>query len=340
MSYTALAITWFGLWGTLWAVYFMLDGFDLGVGILYPFIAKDDSERKLLLNTIGPFWDGNEVWLITAGGATFAAFPTTYALMFSYLYLPLMLILLGLIFRGTAIEFMNKSDHQSWRKAWKWAFFSGSLLVTLLFGVAFANIFQGLAMDDSGYHGTLLSLLNPYGLLGGLVFIALFSLTGAIWIAAKTMSHLSERALTYASKLWVIALILAGIFLIYTSVATNLYRNYLQQPILWIVPGLAVVALLFTRRFLQKKDAIRAFFASSVTILMTIYTTIIGLYPNMIPSSIDEKYSLTIFNSSSSEYTLRIMFYVAIIFVPIVIAYQIFVYKIFSDKVTEQDSHY
>lgn len=340
MSYTTLAIIWFILWGVLWAVYFMLDGFDLGVGILFPFIAKDQKERSHLINAIGPFWDGNEVWLITAGGATFAAFPTTYAVMFSYLYLPLMLILLGLIFRGTGIEFMHQSDNPTWRKAWKWAFFGGSLLVTLLFGVAFANIFQGLPMDAEGYHGGLLALLNPYGLLGGLLFVILFSLSGAIWVSVKTMDPLSDRALNLSKKIWYIALIITAIFLIYTNFATNLFDNYIEHPVWFVLPLLAVIAMILTFVFIQKKSAVKAFFANSATIFLIIFTGFRGLYPNMIPSSIDSSFNLTIFNSSSSQYTLNIMFYVAIIFVPIVILYQIFMYKIFSSKVTDEDSHY
>jgi len=340
VTYTTLTIIWFALWAILWAVYFMLDGFDLGVGILYPFIAKEETEQKHLLNTIGPFWDGNEVWLVTAGGATFAAFPTTYALMFSYLYLPLMLILLGLIFRGTAIEFMNKSEGSAWRNSWKWAFFSGSFLVSFIFGVAFANIFQGLPMDGNGYQGTFLGLLNFYGILGGILFVSLFSLTGAIWIAFKNHEPLLQKAINYASRLWYITLILVVVFLIRTYYDTSLYTNYIQTPTWLIVPVFAIVAFLLSMFFIKRKEPGKAFFASSAAIIGIIFTGMVGLFPNMIPSSIDPLYSLTAFNSRSSEYTLNIMFYVAIIFVPIVIAYQIFIYKIFSFKVTDKDSHY
>ncbi len=340
MSYTALAITWFGLWGLLWAVYFMLDGFDLGVGMLYPFLTKNEMDRKMLLNSIGPVWDGNEVWLITAGGATFAAFPTTYALMFSYLYTPLMLILFGLIIRGTAIEFMNKETNKAWENSWKWAFFAGSVTVSLLLGVAFANIFKGLPMDANGYHGTLLTLLNPYGILGGILFVVLFLLTGSIWISVKTEDILHDRSMKFASSIWYVVLVAAVLFLVYSYFATNLFTNYIDNPVWSIIPILAVSALVLVRVFLLKKDAVKAFFASSVTILTTIFFGIVGLFPNMIPSSIDPKYSLTLYNSSSSQYTLNIMFFVAIIFVPIVISYQIFVYKIFSGKLSEEDMHY
>ncbi|TCS83700.1 cytochrome d ubiquinol oxidase subunit II [Tepidibacillus fermentans] len=340
MTYTTLIIIWFALWGLLWAVYFMLDGFDLGVGMLYPFLAKDENERKLLLNSIGPFWDGNEVWLITAGGATFAAFPTTYAVMFSFFYLPFMLILLGLIFRGTAIEFMNKSEGQTWKDLWKWALAAGSFLVAFLFGVAFANIFHGLPIDEQGYHGTLISLLNSYGILGGLLFTGLFILSGSIWIGIKTDNELSERVMNFSSKMWYGVLVLAVIFLVQTYFETSLYDIYIENPIWLIDLAIAVISLLLTKVFINKKDAIKAFITHSLLIVSTTFFGIIGLYPNMLPSSIDSKHSLTVFNSASSEYTLKIMFIVAIIFVPIVIFYQIMMYKIFSGKITEKDAHY
>jgi len=340
MTYTGLITIWFALWGLLWAVYFMLDGFDLGVGMLYPFLAKNEQERKLLLNSIGPFWDGNEVWLVTAGGATFAAFPTTYAVMFSFFYLPFMLILLGLIFRGTAIEFMNKSENSTWKLFWKWAFAGGSFIVVFLFGVAFANIFQGVAIDAEGYHGSFLSLLNGYGVLGGLLFTGLFILSGSIWISYKTSGVLSERAIEFSGKMWYIVLLLAVLFLIQSYFTTSLYDNYFQNPLWFLIIFFAVVFLFITKVFITKKHALTAFITQSIFVLLTTFFGIIGLYPNMIPSNIDKRFSLTAFNSSSSEYTLRIMFYVVIIFVPIVIFYQIMMYRIFSGKITDQDAHY
>ncbi|WP_339063691.1 cytochrome d ubiquinol oxidase subunit II [Tepidibacillus marianensis] len=340
MTYTTLIIIWFALWGLLWAVYFMLDGFDLGVGMLYPFLAKDEQERKLLLNSIGPFWDGNEVWLVTAGGATFAAFPNTYAVMFSFFYLPFMLILLGLIFRGTAIEFINKSENEIWKKLWKWALAGGSFIVVFLFGVAFANIFQGVAIDAAGYHGSLLSLLNGYGVLGGLLFTGLFILSGAIWSSYKTSGPLSERAIKFSGMMWYGVVVLAVLFLIQSYFSTSLYDNYIEKPLWFIVLAIAVLSLFLTKVFIAKQEALTAFITHSLFIILTTFFGIIGLYPNMIPSNLDKKFSLTVFNSSSSEYTLRIMFYVAIIFVPIVIFYQFMIYKIFSSKITDQDIHY
>ena len=333
----AFQIIWFILWGTLWAVYFMLDGFDFGVGILHNFIAKNETEKRVTLNTVGPLWDGNEVWLLTAGGATFAAFPTTYALMFSYLYSALLLTLFSLIIRGVSLEFRGKVDNDTWRKGWDIGIFLGSFLPALLFGVAFGNIFHGLSMDANGYHGTLLSLLNPYGLLTGALFVLLFLVHGALWLALKSDDTLSERAGNLANKLWYILLLVAVAFLVSTYFATNLYANYFKNLILLIVPVVAVLSLILIKLFALRKGYLGAFYASCLTIVLVVFTGVIGLYPNLIPSSIDPSYSLTIFNSSSSVYTLKIMTVVALIFVPIVIAYQIWMYSIFRHKTTALD---
>ena len=184
-------VTWFILWAVLWAVYFMLDGFVLGTGMLHYFLTRNDSEKKVLINTVGPVWDGNEVWLVTAGGATFAAFPKTYALMFSYLYSALLLLLFGLIIRGVSLEFRGKINSDGWKKAWDLGIFVGSALPALLFGVAFGNIFSGLPMDAAGYHGSLLSLLNPYGLLTGALFVLMFLTHGSLYVCVKTEGELS-----------------------------------------------------------------------------------------------------------------------------------------------------
>jgi cytochrome d ubiquinol oxidase subunit II len=330
-------IIWFVLWGVLWAVYFMLDGFDFGAGILYNFVAKDETEKKMIVKTIGPVWNGNEVWLLTAGGATFAAFPTTYALMFSYLYSALLLVLFSLILRGVSLEFREKSDNPGWKKGWDLGVFLGSFLPALLFGVAFGNIFQGLPMDGDGYHGTLLSLLNPYGLLTGVLFVLLFLVHGALWLALKASNGLAEKAAAISRKIWIPLLIVAVAFLAYTYFATNLYANYLSNVILLIVPVVAVTSLLLVRLFAGKEDYLKAFYASCLTIVAVTFTGVIGLYPNLIPSSISPAHSLTIYNSSSSVYTLKIMTVVALIFVPIVIAYQIWTYRVFRHRTTAQD---
>jgi cytochrome d ubiquinol oxidase subunit II len=325
-------IIWFILWGVLWAVYFMADGFDFGVGIMYPYLGKTDGEKRTIINSIGPVWDGNEVWLVTAGGATFAAFPAVYASMFSYLYSALLIILFALIMRGVAFEFRGKVDGEAWRRGWDWAIFLGSLIPALLFGVAFGNIFQGLPMDRTGYHGSLIGLLNPYGLLTGLLFVTLFIVHGALWTAMKTMGPLSARAATLAKNSWVGLLLVAVLFLINTAFQTKLYQNFFENPFWLIVPAMAVLSLVAIRIYLLKNKYLNAFFASGLTILTVTFTGIIGLYPNLIPSSLDPAYSLTIFNSSSSIYTLRIMTVVAFIFMPVVIAYQIWVYRVFRGK--------
>ena len=330
-------IIWFVLWGVLWAVYFMLDGFVLGAGMIHRFLGKNDTERRVIINTFGPVWDGNEVWLVTAGGATFAAFPTTYALMFSYLYTALLLLLFSLIVRGVCFEFRGKMESDRLKECWDTTIVIVSFLPALLFGVAFGNIFQGLPMDAAGYHGTFFSLLNPFGLLTGALFVLLFLVHGALYLTVKTEGDLSVRALATANRLWPALLVVAAVFLVAAYPATKLYDNYLSVPLLLAVPLLAAVSLLAIRINTAKGRPLTAFAASCLTILLVVATGIIGLFPNLIPSSLDTAASLTIYNSSSSQYTLKIMTAVALIFVPIVIAYKIWVYRIFRAKVTSQD---
>ena len=333
-----LETIWFVLWGVLWAVYFMLDGFDFGVGMLMPFLAKNDEEKRTMYQSLGPFWDGNEVWLITAGGVTFAAFPLMYAVMFSSLYSALMLVLFALIFRGVSIEFRNQQESPRWRAAWDLGTFLGSLLPALLLGVAFGNIFQGIPIDGEGvYHGTLLTLLNPYGLLTGVVFVLLFLVHGAVWQAIKADGDLHQRSLSAAKKLWPLLLVVAVVFLGATKFATGLWNNYLENPLLLVIPLAAVAGLLATRLFLAQPSCWKAWFASCVTIVGCTLFGVIGLYPTMLPSTLNADYSITAFNSASSPLTLKIMLVVALIFVPIVIAYQTWVFVLFKDKVTKED---
>ncbi|HTG01385.1 MAG TPA: cytochrome d ubiquinol oxidase subunit II [Nitrospirota bacterium] len=332
-----LQIIWFVLWSVLWAVYFMLDGFVFGTGMLHYYLGTTDQERKILINTVGPVWDGNEVWLVTAGGATFAAFPTTYALMFSYLYSALLLLLFSLIIRGVSLEFRGKLHGPSWKKIWDLGIFVGSALPALLFGVAFGNIFSGLPMDAAGYHGSLLSLLNPYGLVSGVVFVILFLVHGSLYAAVKTEGRVRERAIEVAEGVWAAELLITSAFLIATVISTNLYENYRSLPLLMVVPALAVVSLVMIKIFLSAGKALSAFASSCVLIVLIISTGLIGLFPNLIPSSTNALYSLTIYNSSSSAYTLKIMTVVALVFVPIVIAYKIWVYRVFRSRVTADE---
>jgi cytochrome d ubiquinol oxidase subunit II len=336
-----LQAVWFFLWGLLWAIFFMTDGFDFGVGSLYPFLGRNNEDRRIMINSVGPLWDGNEVWLITAGGVTFAAFPLVYAVMFSSLYSALMLILFALILRGVAFEFRSKVNHPIWRQVWDTCIFIGSFAPALLFGVAFANIFRGLPIVEGGlYEGTLFELLNPYGLLGGLLFLLLFLVHGALWLSIKTEGDLQNRAVASANILWPILLIIAVVFLVASKFATRLYDNYVTYPVLFIEILITVAALLGIKFFLTKQAYFKAWFSSCVTIIGATFFGVIGLYPDMLPSSINSEYSLTAHNASSSPLTLKIMLVVVIIFVPIVLAYQIWAYNLFKGKVTAEDLVY
>ena len=334
----ALESIWFFLWGLLWAVFFMTDGFDFGVGTLLPFIGKSEADKRIMINTIGPLWDGNEVWLLTAGGVTFAAFPRVYAVMFSSLYSALMLILFALILRGVSFEFRSKVSSPAWRAVWGLCIFVGSLLPALLFGVAFGNIFQGIAFDGDGiYRGTLFTLLNPYGLLTGVLFLLLFLEHGALWLCARTGDALQDRATATAKGLWPVLLIAAVVFLVATAFSTRLYDNYLAHPLLFIVVLVTVLALFGTRWFLSRQAFFKAWFSSALTIVGATFFGVIGLFPTLFPSSIDPVYNLTAHNASSSPMTLKIMLTVVIVFVPIVLIYQTWAYTLFKKKITQDN---
>lgn len=336
-----LQTMWFFIWSLLWAVFFMTDGVDFGIGILYPFMGKSEEDKRTMIHSIGPLWDGNEVWLIAAGGVTFAAFPTVYAVMFSSLYSALMLILFALILRGVSFEFRGKVDNPKWRHIWDACIFIGSLAPALLFGVAFANIFKGLPIDGEGiFQGTLLTLLNPYGLLGGLLFVMLFLVHGALWLAIKSDDASHQKALAVADKLWPVELGVVVIFLVASLFLTRLYDNYLAHPFLFIVVLVTVLSLLGIKWFLVKNAPFKAWFASALTIVGATFYGVIGLYPNMLPSSIDDQYSLTAHNASSSPLTLKIMLVVVLIFIPMVMGYQIWAYRLFADKIKAHEPGY
>jgi cytochrome d ubiquinol oxidase subunit II len=306
-----------------------------------PFLGKTEEDKRVMVTSMGPLWDGNEVWLLTAGGVTFAAFPQVYAVMFSSLYSALMLILFALILRGVAFEFRSKVDSDSWRKVWDVCIFIGSAAPALLFGVAFANIFRGIPIDQNGiYQGNLFTLLNPYGLIGGLLFLTIFLVHGSLWLSIKSQGELHQRAVSTANKLWPVLLVVAVIFLAASIFATPLYSNYLNNPILFAVILITVLALLGIKFFLVKQAYFKAWFSSALTIVGATFYGVIGLYPNMFPSNIDAAYSLTAHNSASSPLTLKIMLVVVIIFVPIVLAYQIWSYNLFKGKVTKEDMVY
>lgn len=332
---------WFFLWGLLWAIYFISDGFDLGIGTLLPFLAKTDKDRKVMYNAMGPLWNGNEVWLLTAGGVTFAAFPRVYAVMFSSLYSALMLILFALIIRGVSFEFISKIENPLWQKTWNGCMFIGSLLPAVLFGAAFANIFRGIPIDGDGvYHGTLITLLNPYGLLGGVLFLLLFLVHGAIWLAIKSEGPLHKRTVGAASNLWPVLLVVAVVFLAASIFSTSLYDNYISHPVLFAIIIITVLALLGIRIFLAKGSYWKAWFSSTITIIGVTFYGVIGLFPNMFPSSINPEFSLTAHNASSSPLTLKIMLVVTLIFIPIVLIYQAWAYNLFKGKITKEDLGY
>lgn len=332
---------WFYLWGLLWAIYFITDGFDLGVGMLLPFLGKDEQSKRTLYNSTGPLWDGNEVWLITAGGVTFAAFPKTYAVMFSSFYTALTLLLVALIIRGISFEYRSKGDTAGWRKLCDVSQFLGSGLTALLIGVAFANIFRGLPIEDGVYKGSFFGLLNPYGIAGGVFFIAVFLLHGSLWLVIKTAGAVHDNARRAASVLWIAVLAITVVFLGYSYIETKLYANYFARPVLFLIPLLAVAALLACRFYMAKRAAWKAWFASATFIIAATFFCIAGLYPNMLPSRIDpEASSITAHNASSTPLTLTVMLIVVLAFIPLVLAYQLWAYCLFSKKVETEELVY
>ena len=334
---------WFFLWTLLWAVYFILDGFDLGMGTLMPALSKSDMDRRVIFNAQGPFWDGNEVWLITAGGVTFAAFPNAYAVLFSALYAPLLILLFCLIFRAVALEFRNKIENPMWKNVCDLGLFVGSFAPALLLGVAFANLFMGLPIDQNGvYHGNLLMLLNPYGLAGGVLFVLMFCYHGALWMQLKTEGVMHDRAYAAARVLWPLLLAAVLGFICLSAYYTDMYARISQHPVVWSFLTLAVVGLIGTRLSING-STIGAWVFSAVFILGLTFFGVFGMYPGIILSSIDPAYSVTIFNGASSPLTLKIMLGVTLAAVPVVILYQAWVFWIFRHKVTEDainsDSH-
>lgn len=334
-----LETIWFLLWGVLWATYFVLDGYDLGVGTLIPVLGKSDRDRRVMLNSMGPFWDGNEVWLIAAGGVTFAAFPKAYAVMFSGLYTPLMLLLFALIIRGVSLEFRHQVESPVWRGIWDWGATIGSFLPALLLGVAFTNIFMGLPLDGNGvFQGDLFTLLNPYGLSGGALFVLLFAMHGALWLAVKSEGDLQQRAERLARRLWPVLVAVIALFVAMTLFYnTKLLLNYLRNPLMFVILAVPLTALVLLRRQIGRKDWWYAWGLSAVLIAGLTLFGVMGLHPVILPSSIAPEYSITIMNSASSTLTLSIMLAVALVFVPIVAAYQFWLYRTFSHKVTDKE---
>ncbi|MGW0435861.1 cytochrome d ubiquinol oxidase subunit II [Micromonospora sp. NPDC003197] len=322
-----LTTVWFLLITVLFTGYFILEGFDFGVGMLLPVLGRDDRERRVLINTIGPVWDGNEVWLLTAGGAMFAAFPEWYATLFSGFYLPLLLILIALILRGVAFEYRHKRPEASWKRRWDAAIIFGSAVPALLWGVAFANIVRGVPIDaNHEYAGGLFNLLNPYALLGGLTTTALFLTHGAVFIALKTTGDIRHRARNLAVRTGIASIILAGAFLTWTLTI----RNTPAAIALAVAAALALAAGVFAAHAGREGWA---FTGTALATGLAVITLFAALFPNVMPSTLDPAGTLTVDNAASTPYTLKIMTWVAVIFTPIVLAYQGWTYWVFRKRI-------
>jgi cytochrome bd ubiquinol oxidase subunit II len=327
-----LNTTWFILIAVLFIGYFFLEGFDFGTGILLPFISKDDTDRRVVINSIGPFWDGNEVWLITAGGAMFAAFPHWYATLFSGFYLPLLLILLALILRAVGFEFRSKLENAGWRRMADSFIFFGSLLPAVLWGVALANIVRGVPIgEDMDYTGGFFNLLNPYALLGGVVSLLVFTLHGAVFLSLRTEGDVQTRAHTIAQRIWWPTLLVVAGFAAFGYVQTDLHTRIGVIP--GTLPLLAICSYIAIAIFLKKKLDGWAFLATSLTIVFGAAVVFEGLFPRVMVSSTSSDYHLTIYNASSSPLTLKIMLFIALFFVPIVLAYQGWSYYVFRKRI-------
>ena len=337
MSYEFLQTLWFILIAVLWTGFYFLEGFDFGVGMLLPFLGRKDHERRAIINSIGPVWDGNEVWLITAGGAMFAAFPNWYATMFSGFYLALFLFLVGLILRGVAFEYRSKQASPRWRNTFDWMIAIGSFIPSLLLGTAFANLAQGLPINqDMMYTGNLFTLLNPFGLIGGITTVAVFLLHGANFLTLKLDGHLHERARAAAKSLYAAAAVMVVILAISTYIYTDMTSKVGINP--GVIPIASLVMLLATILFINRRMDGWAFAATSLHIALTQATFFILMFPRLMVSSTNPAYSLTIYNSSSSQYSLGVMSFIALIFIPIVLSYQGWTYYVFRKRIST-DKH-
>ncbi|MFF5968406.1 cytochrome d ubiquinol oxidase subunit II [Streptomyces collinus] len=321
---------WFVLIAVLWTGYFFLEGFDFGVGVLTKLLARNRPEKRVLINTIGPVWDGNEVWLLSAAGATFAAFPEWYATLFSGFYLPLLLILVCLIVRGVAFEYRVKRPEENWQRNWETAIFWASLLPAFLWGVAFANIVRGVKIDqDFNYAGGVLDLLNPYALLGGLVTLSLFTFHGTVFVGLKTVGEIRERARKLALRVGLVTALLALAFLLWTQADRGDGSSLVAMVA-------AVASLLVALVAARAGREGWAFALSGLTIVATVAMLFLTLFPNVMPSTLNPDWSLTVTNASSSPYTLKIMTWCAGIATPVVLLYQGWTYWVFRKRIGTQ----
>lgn len=332
-----LNVLWFILVAVLFTGFFFLEGFDYGVGMLLPFMGKNDVERRIVINTIGPFWDGNEVWMITAGGALFAAFPHVYATMFSGFYMALFLMLVGLILRGVAIEFRSKDESSQWRSGWDWMICIGSTLPALLWGVAVTNLIQGIPINAKmQYVGSFFDLLSPYTLVGGIAFLLVFLFHGALFLTLRIEGELIERARRFAVTIGLFAAVAFLVLVGLTYTNTDLFKSVLASTTLL---G-AVVAFVLGYVLMWMKKFGWAFAMSGLAIVFTTVAFFSGLFPRIIVSSLNPMWNLTIYNASSSAYTLKIMSFAALALVPIVLGYQGWTYWVFRKRVTAKELEY
>ena len=336
-----LRIIWFWLVALLITGYAILDGFDFGVGILSLF-ARDEKEHRLHINAIGPVWDGNEVWLLTGGGALFAAFPVVYAAVFSGFYLALILLLAALIFRAVSFEFRSKVEFPRWRRAWDWAFGIGSLLPAILFGVAIGNILHGVPIDASGTDvGSFLEMLNPFSLGVGILSLILFVMHGAIYLAGKSEGDLQTRCRQWALQAWMLFVVLYIVMTIWSWIGSPfLFENSLQNPLFYIFLAVLIGAIIYIPVVLKSGKMGRAFWVSSILIAAMLGEMALSLFPRLVPSSIDPADSLTIYNASSTPLTQETMLIIALIGIPLVIGYSIFIHYVFRGKVELTEESY
>lgn len=329
---------WFWIIGILFIGFFILEGFDYGVGILLPFYGKDDDERRIIINTIGPFWDGNEVWIISAGAMIFGAFPHWYATLFSGFYLAFVLLLLALIVRGVAFEFRSKDARRGWRNFWDWMIFIGSFVPALLWGVAFGNLMRGVPINaQMEYAGDFFTLLNPYALLVGVLAVAVMTLHGALFLLLRTEGELAARLRGAVNRLWLVAFVLYVITLIASALATEMLARSIMPIVVAILGGVA----LFAAQWLHQRGRDGwAFTMTALTIAASFVTYALTLYPRVMISTLKPEWSLTIYNAAAAPYTLTIMSVVALIFIPLVIVYQAWTYYIFRQRVTRKTLEY
>lgn len=368
MSYDTLRVIWWLFLGVLLIGFAVMDGFDLGVGTLLPFIAHDDDERRVAINAVGPTWEGNQVWFILGGGAIFAAFPLVYSAAFSGFFVALILVLFALILRPVGFDYRSKLPDPRWRGTWDWCLFIAGFVPSLVFGVAFGNLLQGVPLhyaDDLRVHyeGGFFGLLNPFGLLCGVVSLAMLVMHGATFLQLKTVGVVRDRArrwLGIAALVYAVAFALAGVWLAFgidgyritqfagvegasNPLAKTVVReagawfaNYRAMPLLWIIPALGFAGAFLGWRWADKRPG-RAFIATATSVAMTIATAGVAMFPFLMPSSFNPSHSLTVWDATSSQLTLRWMFWMTVIFLPLIIAYTSWVFRVMRGPVTIED---